>query len=71
MPRKIPQLKAELRHAGFILHRAKGSHTRWVHPSITDYVVISGNDGDDAKPYQERDVERPLQKLRDAQGRQL
>ena len=59
MPRKIRQLKADLRQAGFIelRDRGKGSHTRWEHPIVPGLAVtLSGRDGDDAKSYQERDV---------------
>ena len=59
MPRKIRQLKAELRTAGFreVRRRGKGSHTYWEndeHPGVT--VTLSGQDGDDARSYQEREV---------------
>ncbi len=58
MPRKIRQLKADLRRAGFSLapSREKGSHTVWEHPLVADDLTLAGHDGDDAKPYQERDV---------------
>ncbi len=70
MPRKIRELKADLQRAGFSWRSGKGSHTVWRHPDISDEVVLSGGDGDDAQPYQERDVRRVLQKLREAQRRQ-
>jgi hypothetical protein len=59
VPRKICQLKVDLRRAGFIGRKdlGIGSHTCWFHtdhPEIT--VTPSGNDGDDAKPYLEREV---------------
>jgi hypothetical protein len=59
MPRKIRQLKSDLRRAGFVEQgdRGKGSHTRWYHMLAPEVIVtLSGHDGDDAKPYQERDV---------------
>lgn len=59
MPRKIRQLKRDLRRAGFIEQprRGKGSHSYWTHPIYRDvYVNISGSDGNDAQPYQEDDV---------------
>ncbi|MDP9358871.1 MAG: type II toxin-antitoxin system HicA family toxin [Chloroflexota bacterium] len=69
MPRKIRELKADLRRAGFDFRRAKGSHTSWTHPSLPGVsVTISGNDGDDARPYQERDVRSALARLEDAKG---
>ena len=50
MARKIRELKAMLRKAGFTCRSGKGSHSVWDHPKA------SGNDGRDAKPYQEREV---------------
>ena len=55
MPRKVRELKADLRRAGFVYRAAKGSHTFWSHPLLPgDRVTVSGNDGDDVEPYQER-----------------
>ena len=64
MPKKIRELKAILRKAGFVQRSGKGSHTVWLHPAVPWNVVLSGHDGDDAKPYQERDVLTALEKLR-------
>jgi predicted RNA binding protein YcfA (HicA-like mRNA interferase family) len=67
MPRKIRQLKADLKRAGFILRpeRGKGSHSAWRHPAVPGtLVVLSGNDGDDARSYQERDVQAALEKVK-------
>ncbi len=66
MPQKIRVLKAALRKAGFNARSGKGSHSVWTHPKLSareDAIVLAGNDGDDAKPYQTRDVNRALQKL--------
>jgi len=68
MPRKLHELKSWLRKAGFIQRTGKGSHTVWWHPSIDDVIVLSGNDGDDAKPYQQRDVDLALKKLEGRDG---
>ena len=71
MPRKIRQLKADLRKAGFTWRPGKGSHTIWEHPLLpNEELSLSGNDGDDAQRYQEREVRIMLEKLRDAQRRQ-
>ncbi|NJM00832.1 MAG: type II toxin-antitoxin system HicA family toxin [Synechococcaceae cyanobacterium RM1_1_27] len=67
MPKKIRELKQMLRKAGFSLEPAKGSHTKWSHPLLTGKVTLSGNDGDDAKTYQEKDVANAIQ---DVQNRQ-
>ena len=60
--RKIRELKQMLRKAGFTCKAGKGSHTKWKHPRAM--VVLSGKDGDDAKPYQEREVETALKAAR-------
>jgi hypothetical protein len=62
VPRKIRQLKADLRNAGFVelKGRGKGSHTVWEHPALAGALTLSGNDGDDARPYQERNVQQAI-----------
>ena len=67
MPRKKRQLKADLRKAGFHERsdRAKGSHSYWYHPELPDIVVIlSGHDGDDAKPYDESHVRKAITEVK-------
>ena len=58
MPREIRELKADLRRAGFVPRPGKGSHTVWEHPLVPDSLAVSGSDGNDALPYQEKDVRR-------------
>jgi predicted RNA binding protein YcfA (HicA-like mRNA interferase family) len=70
MARKVRELEADLRRAGFTRQPGKGRHRRWVHPLYPGHVVISGQDGADAKPYQEREVREAVQAVRDAQRRQ-
>jgi predicted RNA binding protein YcfA (HicA-like mRNA interferase family) len=70
MPRKIRELKADLRRAGFTEQPGRGSHMGWRHGLIPDKVTLSGKDGDDVQPYQEKYVRTVLAKLRDAQRRQ-
>jgi predicted RNA binding protein YcfA (HicA-like mRNA interferase family) len=60
MPRKIRQLIAALERAGFVNQGGKGSHRKFTHPT-GPRVTISGNAGDDAKHYQERDLRQALQ----------
>jgi predicted RNA binding protein YcfA (HicA-like mRNA interferase family) len=61
MPLKIKKLKASLARAGFVQRSGKGSHTVWAHPDIPALsLTISGKDGDDAKPYQVKDVRDAL-----------
>ena len=61
MPRKIRELRADLRRSGFVLKRIKGSHQTWEYPNGST-VTVSGNDGNDAKPYQEQQVRDAIQK---------
>lgn len=61
MPKKIRELKSLLQRAGFVMRAGKGSHTVWSHALLDESITVSGHDGDDAKPYQERDVLRMIQ----------
>jgi predicted RNA binding protein YcfA (HicA-like mRNA interferase family) len=71
MPRKIRDLKSDLRQAGFREQRdrGKGSHTRWYHPATPEIsVTLPGHDGDDAKPYLENQVRKSILRVqRDAE----
>ena len=70
MPRKIRQLKADLRHAGAAEVSHEGSHAKWKHVLVPDLeVVLAGSDGADAKPYQERQVRTLLQRIAEAKRR--
>ncbi len=60
MPRKIRELEADLARAGFTKMPGKGSHRRWHHPKVKNPVTMSGQSGDDAQPYQEREVHRAI-----------
>ena len=51
---------AELKSAGFIDRGGKGSHRNFKHPSGVK-ITLSGKQGDDAKPYQERDVRKAIE----------
>ena len=55
MPRKIRELIRDLERAGFANRGGKGSHRNYEHPKGAR-ATISGQPGDDAKPYQEREV---------------
>jgi hypothetical protein len=47
MPRRIYELKSELRRAGFVQHPGKGSRSIWTHPDLPGRrLTISGNDDD-------------------------
>jgi predicted RNA binding protein YcfA (HicA-like mRNA interferase family) len=62
MPRKVRELIADLKSAGFI-DRGKGSHRNFVHGKGTR-ITISGKAGDDAKPYQEKAVRKALEEVK-------
>ena len=64
MPRKVRQLISDLEKAGFENRGGKGSHHNFIHPK-GGRVTISGRAGDDAKHYQERDVKRALEAVKE------
>jgi hypothetical protein len=64
MPKKIRELKEMLRKAGFTCQPGKGRHTKWKHPRRKKPVILSGNDGHDARPYQEREVRQALRDVK-------
>jgi predicted RNA binding protein YcfA (HicA-like mRNA interferase family) len=65
MPRKIRQLRRELAQAGFrqVRKRGKGSHTWWEHPTGVT-ANLPGHDGDDARPYMEKQVHAAFDRAR-------
>jgi predicted RNA binding protein YcfA (HicA-like mRNA interferase family) len=66
VPRKIRELITDLNRAGFdpVPGGGKGSHRKFVHPAYPGAVTISGRDGDDAKPYQEKKVKQAIETLK-------
>jgi hypothetical protein len=67
MPKKIRQLKGMLTNAGFLCRPGRGGHTVWMHPNRPGLrVVLSGNDGRDARRYQERQVEAAIREVESA-----
>ena len=60
MPRKIRELIRELERAGFVNRGGKGDHRNFEH-SKGIRLTLSGQPGDDAKPYQEREVRKKIQ----------
>ena len=67
MPQKIRELKQILRQAGFTELTGKGSHTNWIHPNYLGKLTISGQNGDDAKRYQEKDVCKAIEEIQQNQ----
>lgn len=67
MPRKLRELRADLRRDGFSLARQEGSHEIWTHPLIPGVSAnLAGKDGADAHSYQEKQVHEARQKLAEA-----
>ncbi len=67
MPRKIRQLRADLRRAGWDIVRQAGSYQIWRHPLLPGVEVnFAGQDGADAHRYQERDVREAVRQAREA-----
>jgi predicted RNA binding protein YcfA (HicA-like mRNA interferase family) len=63
MPRKVRELIGDLERAGFINRGGKGPDRNYEHPR-GGRVTLSGQPGDDAKPYQEREVRRAIEESR-------
>jgi predicted RNA binding protein YcfA (HicA-like mRNA interferase family) len=63
MPKKIRELKAILRKAGYREQPAKGSHSKWSHPLLSKKIIVAGKDGSDAKPYLEKQVDEAIENL--------
>ena len=59
MPRKIRELISDLTRAGFIDRGGKGSHRNFIHKKGV-MITVSGKEGDDAKPYQEKLLRQAL-----------
>ena len=67
MPKKIRELKQLLRRAGwFLTWGGKGSHSRWKHENVPRTITLSGNDGDDAGPRQEADIQQAVREAAEA-----
>jgi predicted RNase H-like HicB family nuclease len=69
MPRKLRELRADLRRHGASVISQSGSHEKWKYPLVPDhYVVLAGADGADAKPYQDKDVREMVRAIRGRGG---
>ena len=51
---------SDLERAGFVNRGGKGSYRNYEHPKGVR-VTLSGQPGDDAKPYQESEVKQKIQ----------
>jgi predicted RNA binding protein YcfA (HicA-like mRNA interferase family) len=64
MPRKVRELVRDLLAAGFYeISGGKGSHRKLTHPRYAGAVTLSGQSGDDAKPYQEKQVSQAIEEV--------
>lgn len=65
MPRKVRELLADYRRAGFSISTAKGkgSHRKVTHPLLPGAITVARQDGEDAAPYQEKDLREALEEL--------
>jgi predicted RNA binding protein YcfA (HicA-like mRNA interferase family) len=66
LPQKIRDLIKRLRDAGFteISGAGKGSHRKYTHVNYPGAVTISGNTGEDAKRYQEKQVDKAIESVK-------
>jgi predicted RNA binding protein YcfA (HicA-like mRNA interferase family) len=64
MPPKIRDLISEIERAGFVNRGGRGSHRNFEHPEYRKRITISGSPGDDAKPYQVRQVANALKDIK-------
>jgi predicted RNA binding protein YcfA (HicA-like mRNA interferase family) len=71
MPKKIRELNAMLRQAGWemVAGGEKGSHSKWRHPNSQRRLTLSGNDGDDAQQYQQQAVTNAVKEVKPAKDR--
>jgi len=64
MPRKVRQLIADLEAAGFrVTPGGKRSHRKFRHSQFAGAIILSGKEGDDALPYQEKQVRNAIREI--------
>jgi len=65
LPQNIRDLIKDLKQAGFIEigGGGKGSHRKFVHEHYPGAVTISGKLGDDAKPYQTKQIRQAVEEV--------
>ena len=59
MPPKIRELISQLKSSGFENRGGKGSHRNFTHQKGSK-ITISGQTGDDAKAYQNKEVKKTV-----------
>jgi predicted RNA binding protein YcfA (HicA-like mRNA interferase family) len=62
MPRKIRQLIRDLKKAGWEIDHISGSHRIFKHQKVGGRVSLAGKDGDDAKPYEGKNVREAIRR---------
>jgi predicted RNA binding protein YcfA (HicA-like mRNA interferase family) len=72
MPRKVRELLTDYRRAGFTIWPAKGkgSHRKVTHPLLPGALTVARQEGEDAAPYQERDLRQALKDIEKARKQQ-
>ena len=68
MPQKIRELIKKVENHGFVNRGGKGSHRNFLHP-LGVKITISGNPGDDAKQYQEKEVRKVIKEAQDHENK--
>jgi len=70
VPRKLRELRRDLRREGYSPDRQTGSHQIWEHPAVPGFSVnLAGRDGADAQRYQEELVRDGIRRARVARQR--
>ena len=69
MPRKVRQVRTDLRRKGFIIINQEDSHEKWGHWLIPTTITVAGKDGDDVPPYLEKQLRIILDKLDEEERR--
>lgn len=57
----------DLEQADFRRFSGRGSHRKYTHARYPGAVTLSGNEGDDAKPYQEKQVKKAIEVVNEGQ----
>jgi hypothetical protein len=67
MPRKKRDIRRDYRAAGFRERQGKGDHTVHAHVLLQKHYAVDGQDGADALPYDERNLQQALDALAEAE----
>ena len=63
MPRKLRDLISDLKNAGFVQFPGRGSHRKFKSTKGTVVILSGHHEGEDAKPYQEKQVRKAIEDL--------